>query len=124
MAKRGPGWRKLTWVILVFNALMLIWLVAGVGGVADNCEGEVGSALEACEAGTAVGAGLGAAFIIFLWVAGNVILGVIWLVTRKTAQPERACPVCGTTVPVGDVACSSCGYDYRTGQTVRGGTDG
>ena len=110
MAKNGGGWRKFTWVILIFNVLMLVWILTGVGSVADNCEGEIGSALEACEAGTAIGAGLGAAFVIFLWVAGDVILGVIWLVTRKT---QRTCPVCGTTVKPGLVVCKSCGHDFR-----------
>ena len=116
MAKRGPGWRKLTWLILAFNALMLIWIVSGVAGVSDNCEGEVGSALDACEAGTAIGAGAAATFLVFLWVAGDVILGVIWLITRKTAPEGRTCPMCATPVPVGEVVCRSCGYDYRTGQ--------
>ena len=116
MAVKGPNWRPLTWVVLLFNVLMVVWLVAGMADVADNCEGEVGSALEACEAGTAIGAGIGVAFVVFLWVAGNVILGVIWLVTRKAAAPDRTCPVCGTDVPVGQVVCTGCGYDYRSGE--------
>lgn len=115
MAVKGPGWRPLTWVIILFNVLMVAWLVSGVATVADNCAGEVGSSLEACEAGTAIGAGIGAAFIIFVWAAGDVVLGVVWLVTRKTAAPGRACPVCGAAVAVGLVVCGSCGHDYRTG---------
>jgi hypothetical protein len=114
MAKRGPGWRPMTWVVLVWNVLCVAWLVSGLASTADNCAGEVGSALEACEAGTAIGAGIGMAFIVFVWVAGDVILGVLWLVTRRSSKPERACPVCGTAVPVGQVVCASCGYDYRT----------
>ena len=83
-------WRVMTWLVLAFNLLMLIWLVAGVGGAAQegitDCAGLAGRALSNCEAGnagTAVGAGIGAAIIIFLWAMGDVILGVIWLVTRK-----------------------------------------
>lgn len=115
MAGQDRKVRPLTVVVLIFNVLMAVWLISGLAGVADNCEGEVGSALEACEAGTAIGAGLGVAFIVFVWVAGDVILGVIWLVTRKSST-DRACPVCGTAVPVGVVVCASCGYDYRTAQ--------
>lgn len=114
MAMQSRKVRPLTVVVLLFNVLMAVWLVSGLAGVTDNCEGEVGSALEACEAGTAIGAGLGMAFILFVWVAGDVILGVIWLVTRNAAAPSRACPVCGTAVPVGQVVCTGCGYDYRT----------
>lgn len=142
MAVKAPSWRPMTWVVLAFNALMVVWLVSGLASVADtDCDAEHPKApalsadaapaqraraaqaeidrlnlVEACEAGTAVGAGIGVAFIVFVWVAGDVVLGVIWLVTRKPAAAGRACPVCGTPVAVGQVVCSSCGYDYRTAQ--------
>ena len=111
--KRGwlPQWRILTWVILAFNLLMLIWLVAGLGSAADNCAGEVGDAKDACEAGTAIGAGLAGFFIILLWALGDVILGVIWLVTRGN---KRSCPVCGNSIKKGQMRCASCGYDFRS----------
>lgn len=110
------GWRPMTWVVLAFNVLMVVWIGAGLVGVSDNCADEVGSALEACEAGTAIGASIGVAFLVMLWALGDVILGVIWLVTRKSSQPGRTCPLCGTAVPVGQLVCSGCGYDYRTSQ--------
>ncbi len=90
---RRPHWRVLTWVILVFNVLMLIWLVAGVGTTVSDadCASEATKALrDACEAGTGVGAALGAGIIIFLWVAGDVILGVIWLVTGRAGRRATA----------------------------------
>lgn len=83
---RRPRWRIMTWVILAFNVLMLAWLVFGVGGAVSgaDCASEPTKALrEACEAGTGIGATIGAALIIALWVAGDVILGVIWLVTGR-----------------------------------------
>lgn len=106
----------MTWVVLVFNVLMVVWIVAGLVGVSDNCADEVGSALDACETGTAVGASIGIAFLVILWALGDVILGVLWLVTRKTAAAGRVCPVCGAAVDVGMVVCTTCGYDYRSGQ--------
>lgn len=102
--------RPLSWVILGWNALMLVWLVSGLASTADNCADEFGSAREACEAGTAVGAGIGIAFILFIAALGNVILGVIWLVTKKS---KRTCPVCGVEVRPGITRCPSCSYDFR-----------
>lgn len=46
--------------------------------------------------------------VIVLWVAVDVILGVLWMVTRG-----RECPVCGRRVRRGDVICGSCGHDFR-----------
>jgi hypothetical protein len=71
------------WIFLAIQVLFLVWIIAGAGGAADNCAGETGSALEACEAGTAVGAGIGVLMIVFLWMAVDVILGVGYLIFRK-----------------------------------------
>jgi hypothetical protein len=81
-------------VILGVNVLFLVWLVTGVGGAASevqDCEALVGQAKDLCEAenaGTAVGAGVGAFLIIALWAFVDVILGIIWLVTRKK-EPQQ-----------------------------------
>lgn len=111
--RRGPGWRKMTWVVIVFNVLCLIWLIGGVASVANSnsCATQTDISESACRAAANAGAGIGAAIIVFVWVAGDVILGVIWLVTRP--KDRRACPVCGTEVKTGLVVCPSCGYDYR-----------
>ena len=64
--------------------LFLAWLIFGVGGAAaENCAGETGDMLEACEAGTAIGAGIGAGIIIALWVGADIILGITYLIFRK-----------------------------------------
>lgn len=77
-----PKWRKATWALLIWNVLMVIWVVGGVGAVGDNCAGETGDALVACQAGTAIGAGLGVTMIIFIWFIGFIVLGLIWLMSR------------------------------------------
>lgn len=77
-----PRWRKATWAIVVFSALMLVWIVAGVGAVSDNCAGKTGDALEACQAGTAIGGGIGVTILIFIWFIGFIVLGLIWLMSR------------------------------------------
>ena len=71
------------WIFLAIQIFFIIWLVTGISGANDNCVGEVGQALETCQAGTAVGAGIGAFLIIGLWVAVDVILGIGYLIFRR-----------------------------------------
>jgi hypothetical protein len=71
------------WVFLAIQVLFLIWIISGVNSASDNCDGEVGAALDACQAGTAVGAGIGVGIVIFLWAAVDIILGITYLIFRK-----------------------------------------
>jgi len=114
-------WRKMTWLILVFSALMFLWMVAG-GSAADSvssseiqqCVGD-GSVLtyqeckDSLQAGADVGTGIGVAFIFVLWFFGFVILSIIWFMTRPRG---RSCPVCGENVRRGATVCKSCGLDF------------
>ena len=75
--------RVFMWVFLAVQALFLVWMISGLSGAADNCTGETGTSLDACQAGTAIGAGLGLAMVLFLWVAVDVILGITYLITRR-----------------------------------------
>ncbi|WP_239690329.1 hypothetical protein [Rodentibacter caecimuris] len=67
------------WVFILFNVLMLIWLVGGVGSSAEVINSATS---EAERAGAAIGTGLGASIILTLWVIGDVILGLFVLFTR------------------------------------------
>jgi hypothetical protein len=102
--------RPLSWVIIAVNILFVVWLIGGLGSaVKDSCAGETGDQLTACQAGTAIGAGIGGFMILFLWVMVDIILLVIFLVTKKK---NRECPTCGRKVKVGSTLCSSCGHDF------------
>lgn len=78
----------MTYVILVFNLLMVIWVIAGAAtasGNPSNCGTlDVKTCNQASDAGTAVGVFL----LVALWAFGDIILGVIWLVTNR--QPSQA----------------------------------
>jgi len=105
-----PGWRIFTYVILAFNLLMLVWVIVGAAsasGTPSDC-GTLDAATcnSASDAGTAIGVGL----LIVLWALGDVILGVLWLVTRPRG---RDCPACGERVRRGVMTCRSCGFDFR-----------
>jgi hypothetical protein len=106
-----PKWRPFSWVILVINILFLIWVIAGIssaGGTAEDC-GTLST--QDCEAAEAIGTSIGVGIIIALWAFVDVILGVLWLVTKPKRRP---CPVCGTEVKHGVTVCPKCGHDFRT----------
>jgi hypothetical protein len=71
--------KLIKWTFIGFNLLMLLWMVVGVGGASKQVA-EAGS--DAAQTGAAIGTGLGAMMIIFIWVAGDVILGIFVLLTR------------------------------------------
>lgn len=81
--------RKFSWFIIVINVLFLIWIIAGAnsGGGAANC----GSlSVQTCQDAQTVGKGIGVMLIVGFWVAADVILGILWLVTggKKTKTKE------------------------------------
>lgn len=67
------------WAFVLFNILMLIWIVGGVGGNMDTINN---GATEAHRAGAAIGTGIGAMMLLTLWVIGDIILGLFVLFTR------------------------------------------
>ena len=74
------GWSLLTWGILGWNVLMLAWIcyaLVGAGGVMNDC------VTDACETGATIGTGIVVVGILFLTAVVDVILAVIWVVTKK-----------------------------------------
>ena len=68
------NWRAMTWVLIGWCALMIIWIV--VSANSSDCENEEFTDL--CEAGTSLGVG----FIIFFGLAGFALLTIVWFATR------------------------------------------
>lgn len=67
------------WSFIIFNVLMLIWIITGVGGAANHASQIQG---ESARAGAAIGTGIGIMLILALWVMGDIILGLLVLFTR------------------------------------------
>ena len=64
----------------IVNFGFLAWLVGGVSSASDDCSGYADQlSQDACAAGT----GIGAVFIIFLWVAVDLILYVLHRVLSR-----------------------------------------
>lgn len=109
---KRPRWRKMTWVLFIWSAVILVWAIAGGASAANQCAHQTGNAYlsastaqSACNAGT----GIGVAAILGLGFFGFVFLSLIWFMTRPKG---RDCPVCGVSVKRGKTACASCGHDF------------
>lgn len=105
MKRFRPHWRKMTWAVLIFNAIMLIWLITSLtASTKGSCNGLT---VSECAGVSDVAHTAVAGIQIVLWVLGDLILGVLWLVTKG-----RSCPVCGRSVRRGMTVCKSCGHDF------------
>ncbi len=75
--KRGFfGWIFLI-LFLLFNVLMLAWLVSYWSTLASTTTGS-----DAEAAGKAIGGTIGSSMLIVIWAAGDIVLGLFVLLTR------------------------------------------
>jgi len=77
-AKRGIFGKLVMFTFWGFNLLMILWIWAGMNVAVEGQEGLSGAE----SAGAAIGAGLGITMIIFVWIFGVIILGIMALLTR------------------------------------------
>lgn len=79
--KRGFFGFVFKWLFILFNVSMLIWLFSYFVQL-----GEMTSDLtsDAEKAGAAIGGTLGTGIILITWVIGDVILGLLTLLTRPS----------------------------------------
>ena len=76
--KRGIFGKIALWWFYIWNVLMGAWLWAGIRGNSQEIQ-----QLEGAEAaGAVIGTGLGAMLIIFIWLFGIILFGMIALLTR------------------------------------------
>ncbi|MGK9169756.1 hypothetical protein KXR53_25810 [Inquilinus limosus] len=62
-----------------FNAVMVTWLVRGIGATSEQY---AGATSEAAKAGTAIGATVGIGILLTIWVMGAIVLGLMMFFTR------------------------------------------
>ena len=80
------------WVFIVFNVLMLIIMAVSCSASGDaiaNAGAEAEYA-DAATAGATIGAGLLTGSLLFIWLAGAVILGLFVLLTRRKKTIETS----------------------------------
>ncbi len=90
-------WRKMTWAILAFTALMIWWL------------------LSIAQAEDPAVAGFGIILVLLLWLVGFFVLGLVWMMSRPR---HRLCPACGHDVKKGLTSCRNCGHSFVPGATA------
>lgn len=112
MGIRRPHWRKMSWVIVLFNVLMVIWIISALASApgASHC-GTLSQ--QTCQDAANVGTGIGVITLLILWVIVDILLSIVWLVTKPRGL--RDCPVCGNAVKRGLTSCKSCGHDFTRG---------
>lgn len=81
-------WRKTTWALIVWTAVFGLWAASGIGALGESCAGLTGDDRSICEAGTAIGGGIGLTLIAGLWFVGFVVLAIIWFMTRPRETVE------------------------------------
>jgi hypothetical protein len=66
------SWRKTTWAIVIWTALMVLWIGSGIAAVAPQTTTTAGAA----------GATIGVTILVLLWFLVVVPLAIIWFATR------------------------------------------
>lgn len=107
MRLRRPHWRKMTWVVILWCALILFWAIDGASST--NCSTSHSAFQHSYETGCQAGTGIGVAIILFIGFFGFVFFSLIWFMTRPK---RRDCPVCGHSVKKGLTRCSKCDHDF------------
>lgn len=104
--------------LIGWNGLMAVWFVSWMVEIGGHNDCVTSSFRASCESGRNAGIGLGFMVLLVVAAAGNVVLGVLWMVGRPSARP---CPVCGTPVVTGTTRCTSCRHDFRAAAATNGG---
>ena len=71
--------KLIKWIFILFNIFMIYCVVTGLGGSGDVINN---ASSEAERAGAALGAGLGLMALGTFWVIGDVVIGILVLLTR------------------------------------------
>lgn len=77
--KRGFFGKICKWIFILFQILMIIWLVSywiDIGQTIDSSDSE------AERIGSGIGATIGTSMLLFFWVAGTIVLGAIAYFTK------------------------------------------
>jgi hypothetical protein len=93
VSDRTPMGKIVKWFFIGFNLLMLAMMAVTCSSTGDaiNSAAADSEYPDAATAGATIGAGLAMGSLLFVWLAGAVILGLFVLLTRrkKTIETEE-----------------------------------
>ena len=89
------NWRGISLLMIIWSGVLALLFIALIGSESQAAEDS-------------------ATNVLILWAAGFALLSVLWFMWRPSPQPPRTCPRCGRSVPVGQLECEACGFDFRT----------
>lgn len=76
-----PRWRKATWALAIWVALIAVWIITGVMGASGTSCGPSLSK-DLCDSATAIGTGIGVTIVLVIGFLGFVVLSLVWLMSR------------------------------------------
>ncbi len=85
VSDRSPIGKIFKYAFIGFNVLMLILTFVGCSAASDGISnaGSTAEYRDAAVAGATIGAGLAMGTLLFVWLVGDVILGLFVLFTRR-----------------------------------------
>src|SRR4051812_27216692 len=97
--ERGPFGQFVKWAFVGFNLLMIVWMFTGVYSAS-----QIQTHSAAQQIGTVIGTTIGATLLLVLWALGDLILGILVLVTRgnKIIVEESSSSFQGRALSAGD----------------------
>ncbi|TIU13359.1 MAG: hypothetical protein E5W44_03675 [Mesorhizobium sp.] len=88
--KRGFFGMLFWWMFLGFNILMGLWMFSAIKLSSDQFQSSTDAAHQA---GTAIGGTIAVGVLLWIWVFGDIILGLLVALSRgKKVTIERAVP--------------------------------
>jgi hypothetical protein len=88
--ERSAIGKVIKWIFIAFNLLMALWLVGGL-----HAASKIQTFSAAEQIGAGIGVTIGVTVLLILWAIGDLILGILVLVTRgsKVIIEESASPL-------------------------------
>ena len=83
--KRRLRFRKMTWALIAWCTLIIVWLVAAQRDAAQtyhDCVNDQELGQELCESAVAAGSGIGTLLVLGIGFFGFVFLSLIWFMSR------------------------------------------
>lgn len=80
-----PHWRKMTWILLAWTTLIVVWIISAAGSTGssvDDCVADGILTRQECQDATDTGAGIAVFLIVLFGAVVFLVLAAVWFMTR------------------------------------------